>query len=90
VHGTQGSIVGRNVMTQRPVGEVMLRTASGETRLELDHENLYVRGVRSFLAAVDGQGRPAATGEDGVRSLATALAVLDACQGGREVAVHYQ
>jgi 1,5-anhydro-D-fructose reductase (1,5-anhydro-D-mannitol-forming) len=90
VHGTQGSIVGRNVMTQRPGGEVMLRTASGETRLELEHENLYVCGVRSFLAAVDGQGPPAATGEDGVRSLATALAVLDACQGGREVAVHYQ
>jgi 1,5-anhydro-D-fructose reductase (1,5-anhydro-D-mannitol-forming) len=89
VHGTQGSIVGRNVMTQRAAGEVTLRNASGETAVELDHENLYVRGVRSFVAAVGGKGEPAATGEDGVRSLATALAVLEACNAGRQVAVRY-
>ena len=32
IHGTEGSIIARNVMTQRPVGEVVLRAASGETR----------------------------------------------------------
>jgi 1,5-anhydro-D-fructose reductase (1,5-anhydro-D-mannitol-forming) len=90
VHGTEGSIVGRNVLTQRPLGEVILRNASGEIAVELEHENLYVRGVRSFVAAVGGQGQPAATGEDGVRSLATALAVLEACNACRQVAVRYE
>jgi len=33
---------------------------------------------------------PAATGEDGVRSLATALAVLEACNTGRHATVRYQ
>jgi 1,5-anhydro-D-fructose reductase (1,5-anhydro-D-mannitol-forming) len=90
VHGTEGSIFGRNVMTQRPVGEVILRNATGEIAQPLEHENLYVRGVRSFVAAIHGEGQPAATGEDGVRSLATALAVLEACSSGRQAAVRYQ
>ena len=82
VHGEQGSIVGRNVMTQRPVGDVMLRNASGEHAVAVEHENLYVRGVASFCAAVRGEGAPAATAEDGVRSLAAALAVVEACRTG--------
>ena len=80
IHGELGSIVGRNVMTQRPVGEVLLRTGDGEVNVPVEHENLYVRGVAAFCAAIDGNGPPAATAEDGVRSLATALAVLEACR----------
>jgi 1,5-anhydro-D-fructose reductase (1,5-anhydro-D-mannitol-forming) len=82
VHGDQGSIVGRNVMTQQPVGDVVLRNASGEQAVAVDHENLYVRGVASFCAAIRGEGAPAATAEDGVRSLASALAVVEACRTG--------
>ena len=87
IYGTEGSIIARNVMTQRPVGEVTLRTASGDSIIPVDHENLYVRGVRTFVAAVAGQGPPAASGEDGVRSLATALAVLEASRSGRRVEI---
>jgi 1,5-anhydro-D-fructose reductase (1,5-anhydro-D-mannitol-forming) len=87
VHGTEGSLVARNVMTQRPVGEVSLRTAEGETALPMGHESLYERGVRLFNAAVRGEGRPAATGEDGVWSLATALAVREAAASGRPVRI---
>jgi len=90
VHGTEGSIIGRNVMSQRPVGEVLLRDARGETLFALEHENLYVRGVRNFVEAMAGRGQPSASGEDGVRSLATALAVLESCQTGRRVAVQVQ
>jgi 1,5-anhydro-D-fructose reductase (1,5-anhydro-D-mannitol-forming) len=90
VHGTEGSIIARNVMTQRPVGEVTLRQASGETTFALEHEDLYARGLRSFVSAVNGQGQPSATGEDGVRSLATALAVLESCKSGRRTPVRYQ
>jgi len=82
IHGDGGSIVGRNVMTQHPVGEVVLRTTAGEQIVPVEHENLYVRGVASFCAAIHGVGAPAATAEDGVRSLATALAVVDACRTG--------
>ena len=78
IHGSDGSILGRDVMTQRPVGRVTLRNAQGETELSLDHENLYARALRAFVAAIHGEGPPSATGEDGVRSLATALAVLEA------------
>ena len=87
IHGESGSIVGRNVMTQQPVGEVLLRTAAGEQNVAVAHENLYLRGVASFCAALRGEGAPAATAEDGVRSLAAALAVLDACRSGMAVRV---
>jgi 1,5-anhydro-D-fructose reductase (1,5-anhydro-D-mannitol-forming) len=90
VHGTEGSIVARDVMTQRPAGEIVLRNASGETAVTVEHENLYVRALRAFNAAVAGQGQPAASGEDGVKSLAVALAVQEAARSGRRVAVRYQ
>ncbi|MDE3009517.1 MAG: Gfo/Idh/MocA family oxidoreductase [Pseudomonadota bacterium] len=80
IHGEEGSIIGRGVMTQRPVGEVVLRTAAGETPVPLEHQNLYVRGVAAFAAALRGEGAPAASAEDGVRSLAVACAVVDACR----------
>jgi 1,5-anhydro-D-fructose reductase (1,5-anhydro-D-mannitol-forming) len=87
IHGDAGSIVGRNVMTQQPVGEVLLRNGDGEQLVPVEHESLYVRGVAAFCAALRGEGAPAATAEDGVRSLAAALAVLQACRSASAVAV---
>ncbi len=83
VHGPEGSLIARDVMTQRPVGEVLLRTAHGTEPLKLQHENLYARALTCFHAAIRGEGEPAATGEDGVCSLALALAVHKAAQEGR-------
>lgn len=80
VIGETGAITGRRVMTQQPVGELFLRTEAGEVAVPVDHENLYVRGVAAFCRALAGQGEPAATGADGVRSLAAALAVAEACR----------
>lgn len=87
IHGEQGSIVGRNVMTQQPVGDLALRTANGEQAIPVVHENLYERGVAAFCAALRGEGAPAATAEDGVRSLATAVAVAEACRSGTTVRI---
>lgn len=87
VHGSEGSLIATNCMTQRPVGEVVLRTAAGEERLQLAHENLYERVVKAFHAAIRGEGQPSATGEDGVRSMALAIAALDSAQSGRAVRV---
>jgi 1,5-anhydro-D-fructose reductase (1,5-anhydro-D-mannitol-forming) len=78
------------VMTQEPLGRLFLR--KGEVREELElgsHENLYAHQVRHFNAAVQGEGKPFATGEDGLRSLAVATAVLESTRTGRRAAVQY-
>ena len=83
VHGTEGSLYGRDVMTQRPMGTVTLAAAREAKRsFRLNHENLYERSVRCFNAAIRGEGEPAATGADGVQSLAVALAVREAARDG--------
>ncbi|HEY1945276.1 MAG TPA: Gfo/Idh/MocA family oxidoreductase [Roseiarcus sp.] len=87
VHGEDGSLIGRDCMTQAPAGDVLLRNADGEQLLPIDHEDLYVRSVRLFQDAASGMGTPAATGDDGVRSLAVALAALEAARSGRETAI---
>ena len=85
-HGEAGSLIGRNVMTQQPVGEVLLRNAEGEQHIAIEHEGLYVRGLEAFCAAMQGKGQPTASAEDGVKSLTGALAVVKACQtGSRQV-----
>jgi 1,5-anhydro-D-fructose reductase (1,5-anhydro-D-mannitol-forming) len=45
--------------------------------------------VRLFNSAVHGEGEPAASDEDGLRSLAIALAVKESTNSGRHVAVSY-
>ncbi|NKX45649.1 Gfo/Idh/MocA family protein [Roseicyclus persicicus] len=89
LHGTEGSIVARNVMTQQPVGQITLRTEAGEAALPFADHNLYVRALNLFHAAIRGEGRPAADGVDGVKSLAVAAAVAEAAETGRRVAVNY-
>ncbi len=82
VHGTGGSLYGRDVMTQQPTGTVTLRREGHDEIIPVEHENLYERSVARFNAAVLGDGDPAATGEDGVRSLAVALAVRESAETG--------
>lgn len=87
VHGSEGSLIARNVMTQRPKGSVLLRTAAGEEELSFDREDLYARSLRQFHAAVHGEGQPSATGEDGVWSLTSAEAALQSSKSGKAVAI---
>jgi 1,5-anhydro-D-fructose reductase (1,5-anhydro-D-mannitol-forming) len=87
VHGTEGSLYGRDVMTQRAIGSVSLRRGGSEEEVPVNHENLYERSVRCFNAAIHGEGEPAATGADGVQSLAVALAVREAAETGQTVRV---
>jgi len=87
VHGTDGSLIGSNVMTQRGTGTVTLRDVSGEHELPLDHRNLYETALSAFHAAVADKGQPSATGEDGVWSLATGLAVVEAARTGKTVRI---
>ncbi|HTO31623.1 MAG TPA: Gfo/Idh/MocA family oxidoreductase [Pararhizobium sp.] len=87
VHGSEGSLFGRNCMTQKPIGTVTLRNADGETELPLEHRNLYENTLIAFDAAIAGNGKPLCGGEDGIWSLATGLAVVKAAQAGGTVAI---
>ena len=87
IHGTEGSLIAADCMTQEPVGEVLLRTQAGETWLPIDRTNLYERGLRAFADAVHGRGIPAASGADGLWSLATGLAALESSRTGRRVPI---
>jgi len=89
IHGTAGSIAARDVMTQRPVGEIALITEVGRAALPFSAHNLYERAVGLFCDAVAGKGRPAADGVDGVKSLAVAEAVAEAARSGTRVTVSY-
>jgi 1,5-anhydro-D-fructose reductase (1,5-anhydro-D-mannitol-forming) len=89
VHGTEGSIFARGVMTQAPAGEIELVTAAGREAVPFPGHDLYARGLREFISAVSGTGRPAATGQDGLASLAVALAVRKAASTGIRQAVDY-
>ncbi|MGF6506348.1 Gfo/Idh/MocA family protein [Paraburkholderia sp. 32] len=90
VHGTEGSLIARDVMTQRAVGEIELRSAAGFEIIEVVHQDLYVNAVAQFHRAVLLGEDPAATGRDGYRSLVTALALEESASTGAHVAVPQQ
>src|SRR6202011_6129268 len=59
VHGTEGSLVAEEVMTQDPGGHVMLRRENGTHEVDVgERQDLYERSVRAFNAAARGQGEP--------------------------------
>jgi len=87
VHGSEGSLFASNVMTQKPVGSILLRTVAGEEELSFDREDLYTRSLRQFHAAIRGEGQPSATGEDGVWSLTAAEAALQSAKSGKAVII---
>lgn len=81
VLGDQGSLLAR-----RDPGHpsaLLLRTADGERPVPLpDAPPIGVATVAAFEAAVRGQGPPTATGEDGLASLAVALAARESARTG--------
>jgi len=86
IHGADGSLYAEKAMTAQPIGKLFLRR--GDERTEMDcgvFEELHTRAVKLFNAAARGQGQPAVSGEDGVRSLQIALAVRDAANTGKRV-----
>lgn len=89
INGTEGSILGAGIMTQRPVGTVTLVTEAGREDVPAPAHNLYERAVRLFVDAAQGAGRPSADGWDGVKSLAVALAVREAARTGCRTHVDY-
>ena len=87
VHGTHGSILGAEVMSQAPGGAVTVRTEAGERLVPLEPKVAYHRSIADFAAAVRGVGKPSASGEDGVWSLKLARAVARSVQTGQAVTI---
>jgi len=88
VLGTEGALIGEHCNTGDPVGRVTLWRDTVSEVLEIgERENLYERTLRAFNAAVAGTGQVIVTGEDGVRSLAFSLAVLESMRTGERAVV---
>ena len=88
VLGTDGSLVGDDCNTGDPVGSVTLWRDHVAEPLDIGpRDDLYQVTVRAFGAAVAGEGDVVVTGEDGVRSLAVSLAVLESLRTGARATV---
>jgi 1,5-anhydro-D-fructose reductase (1,5-anhydro-D-mannitol-forming) len=88
LHGTEGSLIGRDVMTQEPRGEVVLRRDGVDEPIDVGpRESLYGRAVRQFNDAVLTIGTPSASAEDGLWSLAVGLTAAESCRTGQAVLV---
>jgi 1,5-anhydro-D-fructose reductase (1,5-anhydro-D-mannitol-forming) len=86
IHGERGAIIIGDAMTQDTPGTVELHTAHGIEPIEVDcSDDLYHINVRAFAAAIRGEGRPTATGADGLRALQVAIAVEESLRSGQAV-----
>lgn len=87
IHGTEGSLIATDVMTQRPIGQIELRSRQGVQIVEVPHRDLYGAAVAQFHRAIVFGESPAATGRDGYRSMITALALQESAETGTHIAV---
>lgn len=82
VLGTEGNLYAQGSMTQAGAGRLWLRDAQGERELPVQPVNLYEAGFSAFIRACAGDGAPLASGLDGARAMATALAGLASARSG--------
>jgi 1,5-anhydro-D-fructose reductase (1,5-anhydro-D-mannitol-forming) len=86
IHGTDGSVFGRDVLGPDPAGRVWLRRGDTVSDVAVSRRwPLYENVVRRFMAAVRGEEAVLASGYDGVASLAVALATLQSARQRRPV-----
>jgi 1,5-anhydro-D-fructose reductase (1,5-anhydro-D-mannitol-forming) len=90
VHGSDGALIGTDVLGKGPHhrGRLVRSVQGTDTEIALESDDSrYLAGIERFQAALRGTGTPAATGVDGIRSLAMVLAAEQAAASGRTVAV---
>jgi 1,5-anhydro-D-fructose reductase (1,5-anhydro-D-mannitol-forming) len=86
VHGSEASLFAAGAMTQEVGGDVLVRRDDVVTAIEgIDRTDPYLFAIRAFNAAVRGDGAPAASGTDGLVSLAVALAAKRSADLSRTV-----
>ena len=91
LHGTTGSVIGRDLLMPDPVGEVVLRREDDLEAVSVPERwPLYENAIARFDMAVRGEGSPLASGRDGIASLACALAARESAgRGGAAVRVDH-
>jgi 1,5-anhydro-D-fructose reductase (1,5-anhydro-D-mannitol-forming) len=78
IHGTEGSLYAEGNLLQRPNGRIHLQRDGKREEIPVGTiENHYEFLVHEFIEAVHGHGRPFATGEDGLKSVTIATAILE-------------
>jgi 1,5-anhydro-D-fructose reductase (1,5-anhydro-D-mannitol-forming) len=82
VLGTEGNLYAEASMTSAGAGRLWIRDAQGERELPVQTVDLYGEGFAAFIRACSGQSAPLATGTDGARSMAAALAGLASARSG--------
>lgn len=82
VLGTAGNLYAEGTLTQAGTGRLWLRDADGEREITAPAVDLYEVGFGAFVRACAGEGQPLATGADGARAMATALAGLASARSG--------
>jgi 1,5-anhydro-D-fructose reductase (1,5-anhydro-D-mannitol-forming) len=86
LHGTTGSLIGSGVIATEPVGRVLMVRGSEVEEVDVrERWPLYEHAVRRFNSAVRSGGRPLTSGEDGIASLAVALAAAESARTGAAV-----
>lgn len=86
-HGTAGTLIATESLQQKPGGSLVHRNADGARTIAIEPVNLYEPNIRAFQNAALGTGAPIATGLDGLRSLAVALAARQSIETGALVPV---
>lgn len=87
IHGQDGSLVAQDVLLQTGIGTLRLRCKGERREIPVTPAPPYVRVIREFSAAVRGEGRPAASGEDGLLSLLAVLKARESAHSGRRTEV---
>jgi 1,5-anhydro-D-fructose reductase (1,5-anhydro-D-mannitol-forming) len=86
--GTEGALLGLGIQSMSPVGTLTYVRGTQHHPVDLGkREDLYVVGIRRFLAAVRGEGEPPASGTDGMWSVAFATAALRSARSGTRQSV---
>jgi 1,5-anhydro-D-fructose reductase (1,5-anhydro-D-mannitol-forming) len=87
VLGTEGALYAEGSLTQAGGGRLWLRDAQGEREIVVPAVDLYEIGCGAFVRTCAGEGAPLASGVDGERSMAVALAGLASASSGRSVQI---
>jgi 1,5-anhydro-D-fructose reductase (1,5-anhydro-D-mannitol-forming) len=86
LHGTDGSLFGRDVLMPDPVGDVLLRRLDEIAPIPIKARwPLYEYAIRRFCEATRGDSQPLASIDDGIAALAVAIAARESAAQRRPV-----
>jgi 1,5-anhydro-D-fructose reductase (1,5-anhydro-D-mannitol-forming) len=81
IHGTEGSLYAEENLLQTPNGRIHLQRDGKREEIPVGTiENHYEFLIHEFIEAVHGHGCPFATGEDGLKSVTIATAILESAR----------